>query len=496
VLTLQQVPLFIGGNPLTGSHRFEVRDPGRTRDVVAEIDAATPDDVESAVVAAEAAARSWRDRELDERVAVLRAAANTIEQRLDSLSELLARENGSVLREARLDLQRGIDLLRTTLDEALVFLPPRTVSSEQHWLRIENRPVGVVGLVVPWNSPMVLTMAKIAPALVAGNTVVIKPSPLAPAALTLTLTALAQLLPAGAVNIVNGDADVGSAISTHPRIRKVSFTGSVNVGKQILRDAASNVKRVTLELGGNDPAVLLDDVDINEAVSSLCTGAFMRAGQICFAVKRIYVPRTRYDEIYEAICAHVAAYQVGHGMDERTTFGPMISSTQLARVKGIVERTRAAGAHIAELGGLVEPGLDDEGHYMLPVVVRDIAQDAELVAVEQFGPVIPLVAYDTVDQAVAMANDSEFGLASSVWSQDADRAITVARRVEAGVTFINSHNVWSLSFDIPFGGVKQSGLGRERTALGLQEYVEPHAIRLIKPPPRATTPDASRKDQS
>lgn len=494
MLTPQQVPLFIGGDSRTASHRFEVRDPGRTRDVVAEVDAATPDDVESAVAAAESAASNWREREVEERVAVLRGAADTIEQKVDALSELLARENGSVRWEARLDLQRGIDLLRATLDEALVFLPSRTVSTEQHWLRIENRPVGVVGLVVPWNSPVVLTMAKLAPALVAGNTVVIKPSPLAPAALTLTLTALAQLLPAGAVNIVNGDADVGSAISAHPRIRKVSFTGSVNVGKQILRDAASNVKRVTLELGGNDPAVLLDDVDINEAVGPLCTGAFMRAGQICFAVKRIYAPRARYDEIYDAICAQVATYQVGHGMDEQTTFGPMISSAQLDRVKGIVEKTRAQGAHVAELGTFLTPGLDEEGHYMLPVIARDIPQGAELVAVEQFGPVIPLVAYDTVDQAVVMANDSEFGLASSVWSEDTDRAIAVASRLDAGVSFINSHNVWSLSFDMPFGGVKQSGLGRERTALGLQEYVEPHVIRLIKPPTPLATTGTSRTD--
>jgi acyl-CoA reductase-like NAD-dependent aldehyde dehydrogenase len=417
---------------------------------------------------------------VQDRVAALTAAVTAFEQHAEQLAPLLSRENGGVLLESRIDLARGAALALDLAERAGPFLQPKVVDNEQHWLSIEKKPVGVTALIVPWNSPVVLTMSKLAPALVTGNTVVVKPSVYAPVVLGECLRQIAGFLPPGVLNVVHGDTEVGSALVTDPRVRKVSFTGSARVGQQVMAGSAANLKKVSLELGGNDAAIILDDADLAGLMPQLCRGIFTRAGQICFAVKRVYVPQTRYDEFYELMCAVVDGYRVGYGLDQQTTFGPLINSRSRDRVRALVDRTRRSGAVVRELGAKTDSVDWAGGHYMLPTVVRDIASDAELVTVEQFGPVVPLVPYRTEDEAVRYANDSEFGLCSSVWSGDVERAIEVARRIEAGATFINSHNLPSLSFDMPFGGVKRSGLGRERTELGLQEYVEEHAIKFVK----------------
>jgi acyl-CoA reductase-like NAD-dependent aldehyde dehydrogenase len=476
----RHVPMLIDGEPTRGRGVFEVHDPGRARHVVAVVEDAGPEHVDAAAAAAVRAAAGWRAQGVAERVRVLARAADAAEAAVEALAPLLSRENGGTLAESRMDLLRGTALLRDFLALAPGYLTPQTVDTGQHWLSIEKAPVGVVALIVPWNSPVVLTVSKLAPALLAGNTVVVKPSVLAPAALADYLRELAALLPPGVLNVVHGDAEAGQALVAHLAVRKVSFTGSVKVGQQILAAAASNLKKVSLELGGNDAAIVLDDADFAAAIPRLCQGAFTRAGQICFAVKRVYVPVRRFAEFYEQLCATVDGYRVGYGLDEQTTFGPLISAPELDRVRGLAERARAAGGEVRELGRATDTVDWETGHYMLPAVVRGLAPDAELVAVEQFGPLLPVMPYQDVDQAVAFANGTEYGLASSVWGTDIDRAIAVARRIEAGATFINSHNLSSLSFDMPFGGVKRSGLGRERTALGLQEYVEDHAIRLVK----------------
>jgi acyl-CoA reductase-like NAD-dependent aldehyde dehydrogenase len=477
---VRHIPMLIDGEAAPGRGVFEVRDPGRAREVVALVEDGGPEHADAAVAAAARAGAGWRETQVSERMVVLARAADAAEAVAGALAPLLSRENGGTLTESRMDLRRGTALLRDFLALAPDFLAPRTVETGQHWLSIEKAPVGVVALIVPWNSPIVLTMSKLAPALVAGNTVVVKPSVLAPAALTEYLRHVAAQLPPGVLNVVHGEAEAGSALVAHPAVRKVSFTGSVPVGQQIMAAAASNLKKVSLELGGNDAAIVLDDADFATAVPRLCQGAFTRAGQICFAVKRVYVPQRRFAEFYEQLCATADSYRVGYGLDEQTTFGPLISGRELDRVRGLVERARSAGGDVRELGRATDTVDWDAGHYMLPTVAAGLDPDAELVAVEQFGPVLPVVPYRDEDQAVALANGTEYGLASSVWGTDVDRAIGVARRIEAGATFVNSHNLSSLSFDMPFGGVKRSGLGRERTALGLQEYVEDHAIRLVK----------------
>jgi len=477
---VRHIPMLIDGEAVSGRGVFEVRDPGRAGDVVAVVEDGGPEHVAAAVAAAARAGAAWRETDVMERAVVLTRAADDAEAVAGALAPLLSRENGGTLGESRMDLLRGTALLRDFIALAPDYLAPRTVETSQHWLSIEKAPVGVVALIVPWNSPIVLTMSKLAPALLAGNTVVVKPSVLAPAALTEYLRYLSAQLPPGVLNVIHGDAEAGGALVAHPVVRKVSFTGSVAVGQQIMAAAASNLKKVSLELGGNDAAIVLDDADFAEAIPRLAQGAFTRAGQICFAVKRVYVPQRRFAEFCEQLCATADGYRVGYGLDEQTTFGPLISGRELDRVRGLVERAKSAGGDVRELGRPTDSVDWDGGHYLLPAVVTGLEPGAELVAVEQFGPVLPVVPYTGEDQAVAFANGTEYGLASSVWGTDVDRAIGVARRIEAGVTFVNSHNLSSLSFDMPFGGVKRSGLGRERTVLGLQEYVEDHAIRLVK----------------
>ena len=471
--------MFIDGRAVTSGRPIEVRDPGDTADVVATVHEGTAAHVEAAVGAAHAAFPRWAAVPVDERLSLLTAALESITARVDDLAVVLSRENGGTLFESTMDVTRGVELSRDFLGRAPAVLADRITDNAQHWLALERRPVGVCGLIVPWNSPVVLALSKLAPALIAGNTVVVKPSVLAPAALGRVLRLIAERLPPGVVNVVHGDAEVGGALVAAREVRKVSFTGSVEVGRRIMAAAAGGVKRVGLELGGNDPAVLLDDIDPDAVAPALARGAFTRAGQICFAVKRIYVPRSRHDEVVDALAEVVGGYRVGHGLDAETTFGPLITAAAKSRVEGLIDRARAAGGEVRQGGGPTAAVDWESGHYLLPSLVLGLPHDAELVAEEQFGPVVPVVAYDDVDEAVAMANDSEFGLCSSVWSADPRRAIDVARRLDAGGTFINSHNVSSLSFDMPFGGVKQSGVGRERTDLGLLEYLEEHAIRSV-----------------
>lgn len=469
---------YIGGWSVCGGRRLPVHDPGRTVDLVGTVAAGDQANAAAAVEAARAAAAGWERTPLAARLSLLVEAIGHVEKQVAELANLLARENGGTLFESSMDLSRGIALFRDFVDRAPRVLAKRTIDNAEHWLIVECRPVGVAALIVPWNSPVVLTLSKLTPALIAGNPVVVKPSALAPLALGGVLRSIGEHLPPGVVNVVQGDVEVGEALVSNPAVRKVSFTGSVAVGKQIMSAAAGNVKRISLELGGNDPAVVLDDVDLATAVPLLAKGIFTRAGQICFAAKRVYVPRARYDEVVDAVAAEVAQYRVGHGLDEETTFGPLISAAAKQRVAGLIDRAVAAGGKVHKLGRATSSVDWDGGHFLLPHIVTSLAADAELVTVEQFGPVVPFIAYDDVDQAVALANDSEFGLSSSVWGADIDRAVIVARRLEAGGTFINSHNVSSLSFEMPFGGVKQSGLGRERTDVGLLEYIEQHAIRL------------------
>ena len=475
-----QIGHLINGEMTTGDSFRDHRDPGRLTEVVARLAVGTPADVDRAVDAAHQAYLSWRTVAPAERASKLLEAAEVLSGSAEELAPLLVREHGGVLWEAQTDFALGTGVLQHTASLTEQFFTPVEYDDEQSFIRIEKMARGVVAAIVPWNMPIVLTMMKLAPALATGNTLVLKPSPFASAALTLALQRMAEKFPAGVINVVHGDGDVGQALTSHRLVRKIGFTGGTETAKHVVKAAADTIKNVTLELGGNDPAIVLDDADLEVTLDRMLAGIFTRSGQICFAVKRIYVPRAMHDRFVDAMSARVQDYVVGHGLSEGVNFGPLATEAQYEKVRGFIESTRATGAEVVELGRLAE-GLDaEDGYYVLPHIVADVEHGSELSGCEQFGTIIPVTAYDDEEQVIAWANDSEYGLGSSVWTSDPERGLAMASRIEAGSTFINTHSFESLDLRMPFGGIKQSGIGREFGEAGLAAYVEDHAIRLLK----------------
>ncbi|TAL76894.1 MAG: aldehyde dehydrogenase family protein [Burkholderiaceae bacterium] len=473
--------MLINGREVDSPHQLEVRDPGKLTDVVGTVAMGSASNVHDAVCAAHAAFQSWRLMPVHERVQSLMAGAAAMEEVSTQLATTLVREQGMLLRETQRDVNNGIKSLREMGSIAEDFLQAEQFEDEDSLVRVEKAPRGVIAAIVPWNAPMGLTMGKVGPALAAGNTLVVKPSAFAPLAVSQALKLLAGFFPPGTINVVHGDADVGSALTHHPLVRQISFTGGTKTGKAVMAAAAESIKNINLELGGNDPAIILDDADPALVVPELIKGIFPRSGQVCYAVKRVYVPARIMPSFFDALCAAVDQYQVGHGLNPLSTFAPMNNHKQYDYVLGLIAQCRQAGAIVRELGSRLEPDNWNNGLYVQPTVIKDVAPTAELVVAEQFGPAIPLVAYDTEEQALQMANDTEYGLASSIWTSDPNRGLALSSRLEAGVTFVNSHARTPLGErHMPFGGAKQSGIGRVRTPIGLAEYVEYHAISLNK----------------
>ena len=460
---------------------FDVRDPGRLTDLVGRVASGSVDHVHQAVLGAHQAFQIWKRTPVSERVQRLLAAADGMEKIADELSVTLVREQGMLLKETQRDVKNGIRALREMAGLAEDFLRPERFEDDEAIVRIEKTPRGVVAAIVPWNAPMGLAMGKVGPALVSGNTIVVKPSEYAPLAVSMALKVLASFFPAGTINVIHGQADVGSALTRHPLVRKISFTGGTTTGKAVMAAAAETIKNISLELGGNDPAIILDDADPAIVVPELIKGIFPRSGQVCYAIKRVYVPRKLTSAIFDAIVSAVDQYKIGYGLDPRANFAPMNNRHQYTIVRGLIERSRQAGASVQALGTKLEPDNWDNGFYVQPTVVMGLPPDAELVVSEQFGPVIPLVTYDTPEEVLELANATEFGLASSIWTNDPERGLAMASEIEAGITFVNSHGRTALGDKhMPFGGVKQSGIGRVRTAIGLAEYIEHHAISMKK----------------
>lgn len=291
---------------------------------------------------------------------------------------------------------------------------------------------------------------------------------------------MAAVFPPGVINVVHGDIEVGETLTTHPLVRKVGFTGGAATARAVMKSAAESIKNLTLELGGNDPAIVLDDADIEKTLDRMLSGIFTRSGQICFAVKRIYVPRAMHDQFVDALCNRVSEFVVGHGLSEGVNFGPLATEAQYQNVRKLIDIAKASDAQVVELGRMADGVDKNDGYYMLPHVVIGASHTDQVSCCEQFGPVIPVIAYDDEEQVIEWANDSEYGLGSSVWTSDSERGFQIASRIEAGSTFINSHSFDSLDLRMPFGGIKLSGIGREFGEAGMAEYVEEHAIRLLK----------------
>ncbi|MFD5199649.1 aldehyde dehydrogenase family protein [Streptomyces sp. NPDC058375] len=459
-------PYQAGPDPASHGERFAVLDPA-TGEAFDEAPDQRAQELDAVVHRAHEAWRSWR-ADPDARAAALLASADAVEAAGAQLAPLLTREQGKPLTESYAEIARTAARLRHFADmaaEVRTIADGRPVRSEIRW-----RSLGPVAAIVPWNFPLQLASAKFAPALAAGNTVVLKPSPFTPLATRLLGSVLSDALPEGVLTIVTGREPLGALLASHPGIRHVTFTGSVPTGRAVAAGAASGLARVTLELGGNDAAILLDDVDVERIADRLFWAAFRNCGQVCMAVKRVYAPARLHDRVVEALAERAKAVVVGAGLDPGTELGPLNNAAQLARVERYTTRALADGARAAAGGHR----LDRPGWFHAPTVLTDVPTDSPVVTEEQFGPVLPVLPYGSVDEAVEAANATRFGLGGSVWAADLDRAEAVADRLECGTAWINHHA--ELSLAQPFAGVKESGVGVAGGSWGLYGNLSPFVV--------------------
>ncbi len=468
---------FIGGE----EHRnrgdsLSVVNPADGR-AFAEVAGACAEDVDAAVGVAAGAFAEWSALAVSKRGEILGRAAHHVEKHLDELIPLLTREQGKTLRDSRIELTKAVDTLMhyVGLSKALrgAHTPGLDPGVDGIVLR---RPLGVVGAIVPWNFPTTLLCNKLAPALVAGNTVVAKPAGTTP----LTTLRFCQLLsegglPTGVFNVVTGSGSVaGEALVTHPLVRKVAFTGSTPVGERIMRLCAEGVKRVTLELGGSDPMIICDDADLKAAASAASMGRFYNCGQACLAIKRVYVFESVADEVIEQISAKASRLKIGPGESEGVQMGPMHTAAGRAELSDQVGRTLQAGGSVLTGGGPPDDPELADGFFYEPTVVLDPPHDSPMAVEEVFGPALPVWRVADLEEAITRANASPFGLGSSVWTRDLGRAREAAARIEAGYTWINSRT--KVYDELPFGGWKASGYGKEHGIEAFDYYTESKAV--------------------
>lgn len=479
--SLARAPVLIGGRERL-SDFAPVVNPAHTDEVVGEFALGTKEHVDAAVDAATSAMAHWSTLSAVERAGYLLRAADLLEAGSAERAALLTREVGKVLWESRVDVGGAPLMLRyyASLADEVERLREAPINSTRGHAVLRRVPAGPVGIITPWNTPVHLGFMALAPALIAGNTAVVKVPEEAPLALSDGLQILAAVLPQGVLSIVPGVGEVaGAALAAHPGVRHLSFTGSIETGKSVVRAGSGNLKTLSLELGGNDPAIVLDDVEINERLlSEFLAGIFSLSGQICYNIKRIYVDQSRYEEFSDALTAAASTIVVGDGLEPKSTMGPVTTKAGYDRLRSLADEVVARGAKVRTVGQKLAPENWDKGYFILPSVVTNVDSRDELVTGEQFGPVIPVLPFANIDDAVRMANDTEYGLAASVWSSDVERARAVARGLEAGSAFVNVHRVGASPMDVQFGGMKQSGLGRNhgmRAVLaGMEEQVLIH----------------------
>ena len=452
----------IDGRSVSGFATFGVINPASGK-VFASAPDCTREELDAAMESSARAFTAWRSDEAKRREA-LRACAEVLQARASELAPILTREQGKPLAKATEEIIGAAVWFAQT---ASLELPVEVLTqSGDSRIEVRRRPLGVVAAITPWNYPLLLAAWKIAPALLAGNTVVLKPSPFTPLA-TLKLGALLrEVLPPGVVNVVSGGDALGAWMTSHPVPRKISFTGSVDTGKRVAAAAAPDLKRLTLELGGNDPAIVLPDVDPKEVANDLFWGAFANSGQVCSAIKRLYVHESRCAALAAELAELARSVKMDDGFEPGVQLGPLNNLPQFERVIRLVEDAKGAGAEIAA-GGKPRNG---EGYFYEPTIVVGIGEGTRLVDEEQFGPALPVIPYREVDEALARANDTHFGLSGSVWSGDVDRATEVASQLECGTAWVNQH-LAVLPFT-PFGGAKWSGIGVENGPWGLLGFTE------------------------
>lgn len=454
--------LLINGQLVEGDRTIEVVDPA-TQELIAVVACASEHQAQAALAAAKAAQPAWDALGWEARKTLLLTYAEAIQARSQELVEVMVREQGKPLVEAQGEVYYTEAYVRHF---ASLTLPVTKIQDDANGkIEVGHSALGVVVGISPWNFPALVPIAKLAPALLCGNTVVLKPAPTTPLC-TLLLGEIAQpIFPAGVVNVVTDQNDLGTFLTGHPDVAKVTFTGSTATGRKIMTNSATTLKRLTLELGGNDAALVLSDVDVVATAQKVFDASFYNAGQACLAIKRVYVEEPIYDAFCDAMAALAAKAVIGHGLDVTTQIGPLQNAAQFEKAQHFLEVAKRDGNIIA--GGAV---INGPGYFVKPTIVRDITDGSELVDQEQFSPVLPIVRIADAEDGLARANRSQYGLGGSVWSADAGRARALAMRMQSGTVWINQH----LKFGphIPFAGAKQSGIGVEWADLGLAEFTQ------------------------
>lgn len=464
--------LTINGEAVAGAALpLTVANPA-TEETLAEAPAADSAQLDAAVVAARAAFNAWRACPWDERRDAVLSYADAIEAEADALARLLTAEQGKPLAAARGEVARAVEWARSL---AALEIPTRTaVDDETHTARVRYVPIGVVAGIVPWNFPVTLAMWKIAPALLTGNTMVLKPSPFTPLTGLMLGELSRRMLPPGVLNVITGDDDLGPALTAHPGVDKIAFTGSTATGKSVMASAAADLKRITLELGGNDAAVILPDANVEKLAPALFWASFANTSQYCLATKRIYVHEDIHDAFLSALVAYADTVVVGDGAESGTQMGPLQNLKQYERVLEIIAESEAAGHTIAYRGN-THP---DEGYFIGPVIVDRPPEDSWLVQEEPFGPIVPILTFTDIDDVVERVNASRYGLGGSVWGTNVDQAVAVAERIESGVVWVNE--IHRLSPQFPLAGHRESGVGRENGIEGLLEYCNTQVIAVSR----------------
>ncbi|HMN71294.1 MAG TPA: aldehyde dehydrogenase family protein [Rhodoblastus sp.] len=454
--------LLIGGKQVPGDLTMPVVNPA-TEEAFANCPRASKAQLDQAVAAAKAAFPGWAATPIEKRREIIVKMADTIEKNADELARLLTSEQGKPLADATGEVMGMAAFFRYL---GSLELPMKVIEdSGERRVEAHRRPLGVVGCIIPWNYPLLILGFKLPPALLAGNTLVVKPAPTTPLATLRFAELVAGLLPPGVLNVIADANDLGGEMTTHPDIRKISFTGSSATGQKVMASAAQTLKRITLELGGNDASIVLDDADPKKIAPGVFEGAFQNSGQVCLAIKRLYVHESIYDQMCDELVRLANDAVVDDGVKQGVKLGPLQNKMQYEKVKGFLEDAKKNGKVVA--GG---DAMDRPGYFIKPTIVRDIKEGARLVDEEQFGPVLPVIKYSDQDDVIRRANGTTYGLGASVWSSDKKRAHDVASRLEAGTVWINKH--LDMAPHIPFGGAKQSGIGVEFAEEGLAEFTQ------------------------
>ena len=461
----------IDGELVRAGEPLDVINPA-TGAVFARAPAAGRAELDRAVAAARRAFAGWRERTFEERRAAIKQMAQVLRDNQAELAELLTLEQGKPIGQSRDEIGRAATQAEGMA--AISIEPEVLVDDATRRIELTYFPLGVVGIITPWNAPINLAAGPLTSALYTGNAAIIKPSPYTPLTTLKLGEKLREVFPRGLLNVLAGGDELGQWMTAHPGIDKISFTGSVAAGKQVMASAAATLKRVTLELGGNDAAIVLDDVDPKAIAPKLFFASFVNSGQVCMAVKRIYAHERIYGALCDALVEEARKAKVGSGLEPGVELGPIQNKAQYDRVLELLEDTRRAGARILA-GGEVPKG---PGYFVPPTLVTDIDEASRLVQEEQFGPLVPILKFRDEDDAVRRANDTRFGLSGSVWSSNPERAAAIAARLEVGTAWINQHRATSAV--VPFGGAKESGIGRQYSSLGLKSYMEPRVISLLK----------------